>query len=235
MSARGVTAGMVALVLVVGGAVVVDRVSAREAHDVVDQQVRSNVPDLVGDPRVEVLGFPFLTQLVAGRLTDVRVHLDGARLDGLTVSAIDLEAHGVGTASPYTVQRALVHATLSFAMARSLIAERTGLDLDLRAAGDALVATATVLGFPVSATLRPRPTVGAVRLELVDVSLAGVAVPVDAMPATLRTALSDLAVPVAKLPAGVELTGTAVVAGGVRVTLTGADVALADLMRSSAG
>lgn len=235
MSARGVTAGMVALALVVGGVVVVDRVAAGEAHDVVVQQVRSNVPDLVGDPRVEVLGFPFLNQLVAGRLTDVRVHLDGARLDGLTVSAVDLEAHGVGTSSPFTVQRALVHATLSFATVRSLIAERTGLDLDLRAAGDTLVATAAVLGFPVSATLRPRPTVGAVRLELVAVTLAGVAVPVDAMPADLRTALSDLAVPVDGLPAGVELTGTAVVAGGVRVTLTAADVALSDLMGSSRG
>jgi len=235
MSARGAAAGAVALALVVGGAVAADRAAAGTAHDVVVQQIRSSVPDLVGIPQVEVLGFPFLNQLVAGRLTEVRVHLDGARVDGLTVSDVDVDARGVGTSDPYPVRHAHVNATVSFATVRALVAERAGLDLDLRGTGDALVATATVLGIPVNATLQPRPAAGAIRLELVHVTLAGIAVPVDAMPSALRSLLGDLAVPVSGLPAGVEITGTEVVTGGIRITLTAGDVTLNDLLNARAG
>ncbi|HUX71105.1 MAG TPA: DUF2993 domain-containing protein, partial [Cellulomonadaceae bacterium] len=185
MSARGITAGMVALALVVGGAVVVDRVAAGTARDLAIQQLRSNVPDLVGTPRVEVLGFPFLTQLAGGRLTEVHAHLDGAGLGGVSVSDVDIDAHGVSTQSPYVVQHALVRATLSPATVRALVAARTGLDLDLRTDGDTLIGTVGVLGLPVSATLRPQVTDGQIHLTLVALTLAGVAVPASSLPAGL--------------------------------------------------
>ena len=235
MRARGIAATVVALTLVAGGAVAVDRVAAGTAHDLAVQQLRSSVPDLVGTPRVEVLGFPFLTQLVGGHLTEVRAHLDGAALGGVSVSDVDVDAHGVSTRSPYVVQHALVRATLSLATVRALVATRTGLDLDLRTDGDTLVGTAAVLGLPVSATLRPQVTGGQIHLTPVALTLAGVAVPASRLPAGLATALGALVIPVDGLPAGVTVTDTAVVAGGVRATLTGSGVALTDLVGRSAG
>ena len=55
------------------------------------------------------------------------------------------------------------------------------------------------------------------------------------LPAGLATALGALVIPVDGLPAGVTVTDTAVVAGGVRATLTGSGVALTDLVGRSAG
>ncbi len=235
MSARGIAATVVALALVVGGAVAADRVAAGTARDVAIQQLRSNVPDLVGTPRVEVLGFPFLTQLAGGSLTEVRAHLDGARLGGVSVSDVDVDAHGVSTRPPYVVQHARVLATLSPATVRALVVARTGLDLDLRTRGDTLVGTTSVLGVPASATLRPQVTDGQIRLELVALTLAGVAVPVGSLPTELATALGALVIAVDGLPAGVTVTDTAVVTGGVRATLIGTGVALTDLVGPSAG
>jgi hypothetical protein len=235
MSARGITATVVALTLVVGAAVVVDRVAAGTARDLATEQLRANVPDLVGTPRVEVLGFPFLTQLVGGRLTEVRAHLDGAGLGGVKASDVDIDARGVSTQSPYVVQHALVRATLSPATVRALVAARTGLDLDLRTDGDTLIGTVGVLGLPVSATLRPQVTDGQIHLTLVALTLAGVAVPASSLPAGLATVLGALVIPVDGLPAGVTVTDTAVVAGGVRATLTGTGVALTELVGRSAG
>ncbi len=235
MSARGITATVVALALVVGGAVVVDRVAAGTARDLATQQLQANVPDLVGTPTVEVLGFPFLTQLAGGRLTEVRAHLDGAGLGGVRVSDVDIDAHGVSTRSPYVVQHVVVRATLSPATVRALVAARTGLDLDLRTDGDTLIGTAGVLGLPVSATLRPEVTDGQIHLTLVALTLAGVAVPAGSLPTGLSTVLGALVIPVDGLPAGVTITDTAVVTGGVRATLVGTGVALTDLVGRSAG
>ncbi|HUX69203.1 MAG TPA: LmeA family phospholipid-binding protein, partial [Cellulomonadaceae bacterium] len=161
--------------------------------------------------------------------------LDGAGLGGVSASDVDIDAHGVTTRSPYVVQHALVLATLSPATVRALVAARTGLDLDLRTDGDTLIGTAGVLGLPASVTLRPQVTDGQIRLELVALTLAGVAVPVGSLPTGLSTVLGALVIPVDGLPAGVTVTGTEVVAGGVRATLTATDVGLTDLVGRSAG
>ncbi len=214
---------------------VADRVAAGTARDLAVQQLESNVPDLVGTPTVEVLGFPFLTQLVGGRLTEVRAHLVGARLGGVSVSDVDVDAHGVSTRAPYVVRQALVRATLSPATVRALVVARTGLDLDLRTSGDTLVGATAVLGVPASVTLRPHVVDGQIRLGLVALSLGGVAVPAESLPAGLSAVLGALVIPVDGLPTGVTVTDTSVVTGGVRITLTGTGVELTHLVGSPGG
>ncbi|MEU8260819.1 DUF2993 domain-containing protein [Micromonospora sp. NPDC048999] len=100
---RKVLIGFVVLLLVLAGLLVVaDRVAAGVAERAIADQVRQEVArqDVQSaPPRVDVGGFPFLTQVVAGRyerisivLTDVQGSVRG---DTVSVPRLDVEAHNV--------------------------------------------------------------------------------------------------------------------------------------------
>jgi hypothetical protein len=69
-----VKALLVTLVVLLGLLVVADRVAVNVAEDRVAQQVQSS-GRLAGPPTVDIGGFPFLTQAVAGDYSDVRLQL----------------------------------------------------------------------------------------------------------------------------------------------------------------
>ncbi|MGV8966995.1 MAG: DUF2993 domain-containing protein [Cellulomonas sp.] len=226
MRARGVVIGTVAFALLAGGAVVADRVAVGRAEALAVTELQANVDGVSGEPEVTITGFPFLTQLAAGKLSHVTVRADGLTLDGVEVTDVVVDAGGVTTAEPYTVDHADLTGTLSAAELQRLVAANSDVKADLKIDGDKLIAATQLLGLDVTATLVPRVDNGQIRVDVTTVAFGGFAVDVSDLPSALAGQLKDLAVPIGGLPAGFELTGVEVRDGGVRITASGQDVVL---------
>lgn len=179
-----------------------------------------------GDVQASIAGGrPFLLQVAAGRLDEVRVTADRIALDQGDVTDVSVRAAGVAVREPYVARAVVVTATVPTEMVHQRMVEN-GLEVDLQVAGSAMRASGTVLLVPWGLTLEPRVDGGELFVDIAAADLAGTAVGVDALPDIVRDAVSGLSVPVTGLPDGIELTGADVVAGGLEVTLTGEDVAL---------
>jgi hypothetical protein len=223
VGAAKVVGFVVVLGVLGGGAVVADRVAVGVAERRAVDAIEANL-EVTGTPTVEIGGFPFLTQLLAGSLDDVTAHASAASLEGVDVTDVDVQAHGVSTSSPYSVADVVVTATLPTATLERLLAEQTGLDLEVGVDGDQLVVGTSFLGLTVEGRVDPRIEAGELRIDVTRVSLAGADLDVAALPGDLPGRLSDLVVPIDGLPDGVALADVAVVPEGARLTATGTDV-----------
>ncbi len=214
---------LVTLVVLLGLAVVADRVAVGVAEDRVAEAIAER-GELAGTPEVSVEGWPFLTQAVSGEYDDVRIQLTAADLGEPEGTTADVRLRGVrvplsdvldGSVTQIPVDRIDGTVTLSYA----LLSRELGTDTTLVPEGDGLRLTKTVevLGYQV-----PLTAVGTVRLDgqelVVDVdgaSAAGVDLP-GAVVERAGDAL-DLRYPI-DLPFGLELTGVVPEDDGVRVT-----------------
>jgi len=226
MGVRGFAIGAVVLAVVAGGAVVADRTAAATTRDTVARELTTSFEAVHGRPDVTIGGFPFLTQLLAGKLSDITVHVDGLTFDGVAVTDVDVDAVGVTTAEPYRLDRAVLTATLPVAALQQLIAAESELDLKLSLDGDQLKAATKLLGLSLIATLVPRVAADGIRVDVEAVTVGGLAIATADLPSAISAQLTDVAVPISGLPAGVAVTGVAVRDGGVRITATGTGVVL---------
>ncbi|MCF6509873.1 DUF2993 domain-containing protein [Blastococcus sp. MG754426] len=224
-------AAVVLLLLVVTG-VVLDRVAVGFAEREVAERLAAQEA-LSGEPDVEVRGFPFLTQALAGRYDEVRISLtadelgqpEGTRADvSLRGVHLPLSALRAGTVAEVPVERIDGTATLSY----ELLAGELGADTTLEREGDGLRITRTVelLGraFPLTAA-------GTVSLDgdelVIDVDRAsGVGVDVPRVAVERATDLLDLRYPV-ELPYGLRLTDVTPRDDGVAVRAVAEDAVLA--------
>ena len=214
---------LVLLGVVLGVLVVVDRVGVGIAEDRVAEQLADR-GQLAGTPDVEITGFPFLTQAVSGRYSDVRIHLTAEELGQPAGTRADVSLQGVhvplsdalsGSVREVPVDHLDGTATVSYA----LLAQQLGGDTALARQGDGLRVTRTVevLGRTV-----PLTAVGTVSLDgqdlvvdVEDAEAAGVDVP-DVL-VDRASDLLDLRYPV-ELPFGLRLTGLRPADDGVDVT-----------------
>ncbi len=224
----GCVVGLTAAVLVlVGGTLLADRVTHSIAEDVAADAVRSQLG--ATDPQVDVTGFPFLTQLARGTLDDVHLTATGATLRGLDVTDLDVVATGVAVREPRGAEHVVATATVPTAALESLLRERTGWDLALAVDGEALVATGAVAGVPVGVTLTLAPA-GADGLvaTITSASLGGFTIDAGLLPDGLASRIAEVDV-ADQLPAGAEVTGAVVEADGLHLTVELADVTLDSL------
>jgi hypothetical protein len=223
---------VVLLVLLLGGAVVADRVGVGIAEDQVAQQIAER-GGLAGTPDVDITGFPFLTQAVSGRYTDVRVSLTADQLGQPAGTRAQVSLRGVriplsdvlsGSVQEVPVDRIDGTATLAYA----LLAQQLGGDTTVAPADGGLRITRTVslLGydFPVTGA-------GAVVLDgrdvVVDVQQAAAAgVDVPGFVLDRAADLLDFRYPVPALPFGLRLTSIDPGRGGVRVGVEARDTVL---------
>lgn len=216
------------LLLVLGVLLVVaDRVGVRVAEKAVAQQIASR-GGLQGTPQVQIAGFPFLTQAVAGKYQDVRVHLTADQLDQPAGTAADVSLRGVQVALPDVLSRS-VHevpvdrvdgtATLPY----SLLADRIGGDTRVTPEGSGVRVTrsVSVLGqeVPVSAAGTVSLSGGDVVIDVQQAEAAGVDVPGPVL--RRAAALLGTRYPVPALPFGLQLTGVTPSPDGVRVAVQG--------------
>ena len=223
---------LVLLGVVLGVLVVVDRVGVGIAEDRVAEQLADR-GQLAGTPDVEITGFPFLTQAVSGRYSDVRIHLTAEELGQPAGTRADVSLQGVhvplsdalsGSVQQIPVDRVDGTATLSYA----LLADQLGGDTTLTQDGDGIRLTKSVevlgVDFPVTAA-------GTVTLDgqdvVIDVHDASAGA-VDVPDFVLDTAdeLLDFRYRVPALPFGLQLTSVQPAAGGVDVRVQARDTVL---------
>jgi len=221
-----VVVGVVAVVVLAGGAFVADRVTESMAEQRVVDAIEQNLDGVVGAPTVELGGFPFLTQLVAGSIDDVTGQVDGVTLEGIKATDVTIDAHDVSTSEPYTVGSATIAATLPTASIEQIVKDRSQLDVAVAVDGNALTASGKVLGLTLAANLVPRVEDGKLLVNVENVQIAGLKVDVDNLPSAIGNRLTDVEIPVSGLPEGLVLSGASVVSSGVRITATGTDVVL---------
>jgi len=219
---RALVGTVVALGLVVGGAVVVDGVARDQAEDRIAQEL-TGLAGVEGQPDVTIGGVPFLTQLAGGRLTSVVVTTDAATVSGLRLEDVEVRFLEVSTSTPYIARRAELTA---LARPDALAAVLGVADLGLGVRQGELVATTTVLGLPLDVVLVPTADGRAVVVDVTGFVLGGVGVAAEDLPAGVADQLRGLRFDVDGLPAGMALTGVAVVPDGLELTAAGGDLVL---------
>jgi hypothetical protein len=225
MGARAVVGGVVGVVVLAGGLLVVDRYAQGRAESAAVERLGAEL-QVTGTPTVDLGGFPFLPELLAGSLDDVTAHADGLVAGGTTLLDVDATATGVTTSEPYTAGRVELTGTVPTATLQEVVEDRTELDAELATDGGEVVASGSVLGLRVAANLAPVVVEGRLELSVTSVSIGGVSVDVEDLPGALEDRLRGIEVPLDGLPDGLTLTGVQVVATGARVTATGTDLAL---------
>jgi hypothetical protein len=224
---------LVLLAVVVGLLVVVDRVGVGIAEGRVAEQIAAR-GQLAGRPDVDIGGFPFLTQAVAGEYEDVRVQLTADELGQPAGTSADVSLHGVhvplsdvlgGSVEQIPVDRVDGTATLAW----PLLAAQLAGDTTLAAEGDGVRVTTTVevLGFALDLTASGSLALDGsdVVIDVQDAAAGSVGVP----DVVVREAedLLDLRYPVPALPFGLQLTGLRPTADGVTIDVEARDTVLA--------
>jgi hypothetical protein len=224
---------LLVVLLVLGGLLVAgDRVAVGFAEHRVGEQLAEK-GGLHGTPDVDIEGFPFLTQAIAGRYDDVHIALTAEQLGQPAGTDADVSLHGVhvplssvlsGSVQEVPVDRIDGTATLSY----ELLAAQLGGDtkLEREAGGLRISRTVEVLGqtFPVSAA-------GTVTLQgnelLVDVDQAeGAGVELPGFVVDQVSKLLDLRYEVPPLPFGLQLTSVEPGDEGVDVAVEATDAVL---------
>ena len=223
---------LITLVVLLGLAVVADRVAVGFAEDQVAEQMASK-GGLAGTPSVDIAGFPFLTQAFAGNYEDVRISLTAHDLGQPAGTRADVRLHGVhvplksvlsGSVSEVPVDRIDGTATLSY----ELLAAQLGGDTTLRREGDGLRITKTV---EIAGYTLPLTAAGTVTLDgddlVVDVQKAsGAGVDVPGFLVDRVSDLLDLRYTVPALPFGLQLTSVQPADDGVRIGVAAKDTVL---------
>jgi hypothetical protein len=223
---------LITIVVLLGLAVAADRIAVGVAEDKVAEQLAAK-GGLAGTPSVDIGGFPFLTQAVAGDYEDVRIALTAADLGQPEGTTADVALHGVhvplksvlsGSVSEVPVDRLDGTATLSYA----LLSAQLGGDTTVRREGDGLRITKTV---EIAGLTLPLTAAGTVSLNgnqlVVDVQEAsGAGVDVPGSLVDRVSDLLDIRYDIPALPFGLRLTGVRPGDDGVVVTVEGDDTVL---------
>jgi LmeA-like phospholipid-binding len=227
-----VRALLVVLLLLLGLAVLADRVALGIAEDRVATQLVEK-GGLQGSPEVEIAGFPFLTQALGGRYDDVRISLTAEQLGQPEGTRADIALHGVevplssvlsGSVAEVPVERIDGTATLSYA----LISDQIGSDTELSREGDGLRITRTVEILGQSLRLTAAGQIGLDGSDLVvDVEEAsGAGVDVPGFLLERAADLLDIRYTVPPLPFGLQLTDVTPAGDGVEIRVEATDTVL---------
>lgn len=191
--------------LLVGG----DRIAAWIATDTIAERLQTELAS-AEPPRVNVGGWPFLTQVAARNLDSVTVRTTAYRAEDVLLDSVDVTLHDVWrNGSAVTADRLDGTATVSLAEVQRLAGDAIQLSL----AADGLVASGTWQGRRVSGAV-------AVAIEGSQVRFTTrITGPVSAR-------LPAVSVPVPELPFNLKLTAVAVVGDGLQFTGAARDVEL---------
>ncbi|TRW46952.1 DUF2993 domain-containing protein [Georgenia yuyongxinii] len=217
---------LLTLALLAVAAVVLDRVALALAEREVASRL-SDYVDVQGDPDVRISGFPFLTQVLAREVDDVRVTAPAAASGGVQLADVDVRAHDVGLTQPPTAAELELTGTLPQPALQELLDAR-GLDLAVDTGTDGLRLATELLGQNLEVLTEPEVTdTGGLQLRTVSLTLGGTQVDAASLAPLLGDALLTFDVALPDLPLGLSLAAARPQDDGVRLTLIGADVVLA--------
>ncbi|MEX2288733.1 MAG: DUF2993 domain-containing protein [Mycobacteriales bacterium] len=212
----------ISLVVLLGLLLVADRAAAAFAAQAVAAQAQA-AAGLRSEPDVDVGGFPFLTQALAGRYTRVEVRADVVTAGEITLNRLEATLDGAQVPLSDALSGSVEQVPVDGIRARAVVgydelSRRSGdRQLVVSPAGGQLRVTGSVqvLGREVSATALS--DVEVVEGDLV-VSAQSFEVGHEAVDELLTRALRgrlDLRIPVTGLPYGLQVTGVEVQAEGL--------------------
>jgi hypothetical protein len=225
---------LIAVIVLIIVLVAADRIAVLVAERQISDRVASAY-SLPAKPGVSIKGFPFLTQVAAGKYQQVDISVPHVAAGGVTVSNLDARftevdapvsavlGHG---ASSVTAKRASATATVALAAVQARLPH----GLALRRDGSSLAVSGTAhyagLAIPVSATVTPRASSsGGISLTPSHVSVGGgITVPASAISGRLVIVL-----PVGPLPLHLKITSVRVGSAGLRISAAGTDVHFASV------
>ena len=225
---RGLVILVVLVAAVLGGLYYADgRIRTRtEAQVTADLQTDLGTPTA---PTVDLAGFPFLTQVVAGRISSVHVVADdlGATNDApLRVAHADVVLTDVTSEDRFQTSTA-AHAEGTARLDYSALQALAGVPLTY--AGDGRVRTETttpLLGQQVRARIDGSPALDvkaqAITLDDAKIVVAGVDLPGFTSKALLRALLKPI--PLTGIPLGLRVTAVSAADDGIHVDLNGDDL-----------
>lgn len=225
MGKRGVIAGAVVVAVLVGGAAVADGVVRERTEERIADELRAGIAGLGSTPDVTIDGFPFLTQVLAGSMDSVVVTAPSATFEGLRMDDVDVRLSDVSTGVPTTAGVAEMTADVSLASIQDVL----DVPVDLTIENRAFLVTASLFGVPLTVTLTALPAGRAIEVAPQTVSLGGLTISADDLPAGLTDQIDDISIPVEQLPQGMELTSLVVGTDGVTLEAWGTDVVFDEL------
>jgi hypothetical protein len=223
---RRVTIGLIVAVVLLGVLVAADRIGAALATNAA-QRYLAQQAFFTDPPKVELAGFPFLTQAAEGRYDEITVRSAAIELNG--VPAIDLDAHLHGVHLPLSdalggsVQSLPVDSvdgsvTFDYAEVAKL-SQISGLALTESDGQLHVSANLTVPGLDVSGAVSgsaaPRVVDGKLVLAVTGLSVAGVSLPAAVL--SQLTALLAVPIPIPALPYGLQITSLQAAPAGLVV------------------
>lgn len=222
MRAKGILITLVLLAVLVVVAVVVDGIVREQTEDRLATELQAELGGLPEPPDVTIDGFPFLTQVLVGRLREVRVSTPEAVVEDVALQDVHVRLEGVSTDQPTTAEQAYFEAFLPIAEIQDLIP----VDADFVVEGDTIVGSTSFFGVGFEVVLRPEAAGRAVAVGIDSLRVAGSEVSVEDLPGGIAGQIQGLTVPLEQLPEGVELTDLVVQEDGVHVTAEGTDVVI---------
>ena len=207
---------LITILVLIGLLAVLDRALAAAIAVRIGERV-AVANDLQVRPSVQVLGFPFLTQLASGDYHEVSVTLGSMTAGGVELAELDARFTGVHASlrkilwpgrSDITAERASATALVPF----TVLSQRLPPGLTLGQAGSQLRIISTVLGVPVPGTLALRVSADGITITP---RLSGV------------PALVGFVIPLRALPLRLAVTAVSVTDQGLRVSAAGRNVRLA--------
>jgi len=214
-------------------AVVADRVIVGVVQRaVVSQALAGAATGSITGADVQIHGFPFLTQVLSGRLNELSGSMESGNFGGLDVRDLNFDATGVALGEPFHAEHATANALLPYASLEQMVAQQVaGIVSDATVTADpanpgTLLVTGNAFGIDVALDARPVPVPpDGIRIDIDSVNLAGSPVDVDTLPFGIGDQLHNFAFEL-PLPEGIKLTGIEVEGDGLRVQAEATDVDL---------
>ena len=228
---RVATLVLVLAVLLGAGAVVVDRTMASRLEEDLLARAGERM-ELAPGSEVTVDGFPFLTQVLAGRLAEVRGAAPSLTVEGFTLEDVRVSGRGIEPSEPYLTENVEINAEVPIGTLRTAVDQALdvpGAQVGLDIVDRLLQLSLTVAGVELAVGLEPTIAGEAIALRLGDILLGETQAPAWLVDG-LGDLLSDVRIDIPGLPEGLAPTRLAVVEDALQVRLEGADVELATLV-----
>ncbi|MFZ0217907.1 MAG: DUF2993 domain-containing protein [Candidatus Dormiibacterota bacterium] len=227
---KGLIAVVVVLVVLIGGLLIVDRVSVAYADTLISQQMTSSLR-LSQQPTVRIQGFPFLTQWASGDYSEIDVTLPSVTSASVTVNQVTaivtgVKAPGLATSGGQFKSAMAQRIVLSGVVPLSEVPLPSG--FQAHASGNQLQVTGTVsllgLQAPVTAVIGIHLSGSTVTFDPTSIQVAGSSL----SPSMTRslTAQFKRTIDIGRLPFSVSVTGITVTPSGLAVTATASNVPL---------
>lgn len=228
---------VVSLVILLALLLIADRVAVSWAERHAERSMTEDFRAANAD--VTIAGFPFLTQLVGGRLTTVNLGADSIEVDGLVFAEVSAVANGVPIRGSGTISSAAGGALIPISTLETMITgalEQQNLGnlvptLDVEPETGLVSLQAELVGLSIlGIDLTPRAAGRAIELDVTSLRLGPAAVNPEDIPFGLGDVLLGqlglVAIDLDALPAGVELSSLSMVDDGALISLAGTDVEL---------